>query len=222
MMKTVAYEALEQVSSKKENIQVGFCKTGLFPWNKIQPDHRKLTAGTIYKKTFVHDQVFPFPPGSSGPLDTAPTATTPPPAVTAPTQAAAPDATDPGPAAADATDHVPAAPLYAPALGSDIDPEADVIADYADLPGSSSSAAPPAVSSVDMDREASTTSTATLPTTTNTVDFLLADQRQMSFDKKQKSLKKFEATLLLDEDKVEMFEELYAKANFDVPHAEYQ
>ena len=243
MMKTVVYEALEQVFSKKENIQAGFRKTGLFPWNKIQPDRRKLRAGTIYKKDFVHDEVFPFPPGSSGP----PPATAPPPAATisAPPPAATVSAAPPPPAVTVSAPSPPPpatttsappppaataiADLVPPAPGSDILPETDFVADYAvsdlSLPGPSSSAPLPASSlpfAVDMDREASTSSTATLPTAASTVDILLADQAGKSFAQKQKILQKFEATLCLDDDKKEMFEELYAKAHFNVPHAEYQ
>ena len=223
-MKSVAYDALEHVFSKKENIKAAFRKTGLFPWNKIKPDLRKLTAGNIYKKTFVHDKVFPFAPGSNGPHDTVPSAVV--------------AADDPLPATPDAATLLQAVPeaavsaevLLASEPGSDVLHDTAVIADYAvsdvvSLPGPSSSAPTPASSlpsSAYLDREASTSSTATLPTATTTVEWLLADQRQMSFDKKQKSLKKFEAMLLLDDDKTEKFEELYAKAMFDVPHAEYQ
>ena len=70
LMKLVAYQAFEETYSNKEIVKKAFKKTGIYPWNKIQPDVRKLAAGSIYKRTFVHEEYFPFPPGCSGPSDT--------------------------------------------------------------------------------------------------------------------------------------------------------
>ena len=234
LMKTVAYEAFEEVFSNKEIVKSAFRRTGLYPWNKIKPDLRKLAAGKIYKKNFDHAKIFPFPPGSATASDStvalaatsAPAPTTAP----APTPAPAPTATDPVTA-------------VAPPPGLDVVPEYPVIGDYAEDvedvmdnravdivsdvgfsgpgPSLSSSMLSSLPSSESMPREASTSSTATLPTeSTSIVDFLLAEQGRKTFAKKQRLLSKYEA--VLEDHLPEMFEELYAKAMFDVPHSEYQ
>ena len=216
LMKLVAYQAFEETYSNKEIVKKAFKKTGIYPWNKIQPDVRKLAAGSIYKRTFVHEEYFPFPPGCSGPSDTvAPAAATTdhPPAAAAATRDLVPAA-----AAAATADHVPAV-LFAPPAPDNIvpEPEAPVIADYADPFPSTSSAS----SSDAMLRESSNSSTVTLPaTSTSTVDLLLQQQSLLTSRQKEKQLQSFEA--VIPDDDLEKFEELYSKAMFDVPHSRFQ
>ena len=220
LMKLVAYQAFEETYSNKEIVKKAFKKTGIYPWNKIQPDVRKLAAGSIYKRTFVHEEYFPFPPGCSGPSDTvAPAAATTdhPPAAAAATR-------DLVPAAAVTAEPISAAAatvsadLFAPASDDIVpEPEAPVIADYADPFPSTSSAS----SSDAMLRESSNSSTITLPSTsTSTVDLLLQQQSLLTSRQKEKQLQSFEA--VIPDDDLEKFEELYSKAMFDVPHSRFQ
>ena len=55
MMKHCAYEAIQKVFSNPEVVKSGFRKTGIFPWDKNQPDVRKLNAGSIYRHEFVQE-----------------------------------------------------------------------------------------------------------------------------------------------------------------------
>ena len=235
MMKHVAYKAFEETFSRKETLRNAFKKTGIFPWNKIQPDIRKLKSGSIYKKNFIHEEVFPFPPGSSELGDTVPAAltATDPPVATASTAAAPPTTAltiaAPPPAASTIAAPVIADPLIAQPLGSDLvpEPEATVIANYAELAAPVSGFAPvPSTSSSScpsdpMLRESSSSSTATLPSTsTSIVDILLEKQRNLTSRQKERQLQKFEA--VQDDEDVERFEELFSKKMFDVPHSGYQ
>ena len=202
---------LKKVFSNKKTVQNAFKRTGLFPWNKIQPDVRKLKAGTIYKNTFVHEEVFPFPPGSSGPI---PGIAAPAPASSAATATSATAATATAPAPVTA----PSPLLSAPAPTVDLVPvEPDV------LPSTESNSAPSSSLSVEpLSREASRSSTVTLPTDSSSIEeFLLAEQSILTVAQKEKKLHKFEVLMDLEEKK-DMFEELFQKRKFDFPHAEYQ
>ena len=224
LMKLVAYKAFEETFSRKETVQNAFRKTGLYPWNKIQPDVRKLKAGSIYRQNFVHEDVFPFPPGDSVP---APTATSDPvPAAVGHLPAAVhpPTATNAVPIPATVVSGSVDA-LFAPPPDSDIVPEASFIADYAEpaasVPGPSTSSSKSGSTSEPMSRETSSSSTATLPSSsTSTVDILLEKQSLLTFRQKEKQLEKLQATL--DDEDVERFEELYSKGMFDVPHSMFQ
>ena len=208
LMRHVAYAAFEKVFSNKKTVQNAFKRTGLFPWNKIQPDVRKLKAGSIYKNSFVHEEVFPFPPGSSGPAPASPaTASAAPATATSVTAATAADtslATAPTPA----SDSVTVEPEVPPSSVSSPD----------SAPSSSTSS----LFVEPLSREASRSSTVTLPTdSSSTEEYLLAEQSTLTLAQKEKKLHKFEVLMDLEEKK-DMFEELFQRRKFDFPHAEFQ
>ena len=61
MMKIVVYEAVQQVFSKRETVISGFRRTGLVPCRKLDPEHlKKLSPGTIFKNHH-HAELFPDP-----------------------------------------------------------------------------------------------------------------------------------------------------------------
>ena len=212
-MTIVAFQAFEKTFSNPENIKNAFKRTGIFPWNKIKPDLRKLKAGTIYKKNFVHEEVFPFPPGSD--LVSEPVSV---PIVSDPDNAPVDyweDPVDPleGMVAAVAVDTTVAVAPAPPSATCSAASSNDVA-----LPSASTSSLP---SSDPIVRETSSSSTATLPTgSTLTVERLLEEQSQLTHQQKQKKLEKFE--LLISDEHKELFEELFAKRMLDIPHAEYQ
>ena len=222
LMKFVAYQAFEKVFSRKETVRNAFRKTGIFPWNKIQPDIRKLKAGSIYKRNFVHEDVFPFPPGSDSlPATTVSTnANAPPATATSVSMAAAvPPATTASAStvpASDFPDSLESAPTSDEVVGDAAVELSMPVSAPCPVPSSSSS-----LSLAVMSRESSTSSTATLPTgSSSTEEFLLNEQRNLSLRQKKKQLDRIEA--FLDDRHQDMFDELFAKRNFDFPHAEYQ
>ena len=228
MMYKVAFQAVEKVFGNPEVVKSGFRKTGIFPWNKIKPDVRKLQAGKIYKRGFDHDNVFPFPPGSSNPgqpsasasssatSSNAAPSTTIAPSIPVPfVGSVVPEALSPAPMiVATDTNQNTLAPTF------DCSPMNPGITDYAaeDIsPATASSSS----SSVPVSRECSASSTATLPSSSNpSVALLVAEQEQLSYEDKQDMLKRFE--LLISSARRRMFEDLYSQNIKDVPNTEYQ
>ena len=236
MMKHCAYDAIQKVFTNPEVVRSGFRKTGIYPWNKIQPDIRKLSAGRIFKNDYVSEKVFSSDEAVS--------------ALPAPTDAAnapiddgnAPIDADTAPPTPNDDANALVHPVLIPAPvvptnlladdvfghpGSDCAPQNLGLADYAEdtaLAPSPTVAVPSAaaatVSAEALSRECSASSTATVSATLDAVEALVAEQKQLTHEDKQDALARFQ--LLMDKPRIKLFEDLYAQNIKDVANTQYQ
>ena len=183
MMKIVVYEAVQQVFSKRETVISGFRRTGLVPWRKLDPEHLKkfLTSALcqrlpllVIQNLFL--QLLLIVPASDDVLDTE--------AIPVPD-------TDSSPASESALSSsalFSSAPSYsAPSTSTPCSSTSSYI---------SAAEMVREAPSTSMSREASASSTATLPLYSDpTYDILVAEQSKLSQEDKVWLLKRHELLL---------------------------